>query len=414
MEELPAYPPCGEGEHIYLMVQKTNLSTLQMVGIVARHFRVPMGSVGYAGLKDKVAVTQQVVSVHTPGKTPEDFPSLEHPKLAIIWMDLHTNKLRRGHLRGNRFSIRIRNVEPTKVVYAKRVLDRLAASGIPNRFGEQRFGHVLNNHLIARSILLGDDQAAVQELLAPAADLRSEHAEGRRLFLEGKYADAARLMPPGAEAEAAVLRALASGRPVRKALQAMPYSARSFYFSSFQSAVFNHVLDERLADGTWNTLREGDLASKHENGAVFSVDAATLADPATAARQQAMEISPSGPMWGLSMPHPTGPVGELEAAALAATGVADDAFAALKREWGEEVRGDRRPLRVPLGLPVIEGGADQHGGYIKCAFDLPAGSFATVVMREIMKPDGASLEAPPPPADAQAEDHPDGHAEGHP
>lgn len=386
VEELPSYEPSGSGEHLYMMVQKTGLSTLQMVNIIARHFRVPPGAVGFAGLKDKNAVTRQVVSVHVPGKNLSHFPALEHQRLVVLWSDMHGNKLRRGHLRGNRFTIKVRSVEPGKVVHVKRTLDMLAREGVPNRFGEQRFGHAQNNHLIGRAILVGEDQAAISELLAPPGDTRSEHTVGRALFLEGRYAEAAATLPPGAEAETTVLRNLAAGRTPRRALRNIGYMARSFYLSSFQSAVFNAVLDRRLASGTWNQLVEGDLALKHENGAVFAVDASVLADPTTAQRQRSMQISPSGPMWGLSMARGAGAIAEIEEQALASAGITPDTFETFRREWGEELRGDRRPLRMPLVFSGVEGGVDEHGSYIKCVFDLPAGSFATVVMREVMKP----------------------------
>jgi tRNA pseudouridine13 synthase len=385
VEELPAYTPSGQGEHLYLMLQKVGLSTMQMVGIVARHFRVPIGAVGIAGLKDKHAVTRQVVSVHVPGRKPEDFPALRHPRIDVVWMDLHTNKLRRGHLKGNRFSIRVRNVEPTRVVYAKRTLERLLDLGIPNRFGTQRFGRAGNNHLIGRSIIVGDDSAAVQELLAPATDTRPEHQAGRELFLAGRYAQAADLLPEGAEAESCVLRALAQGRTPAQAIRAMPHTARSFFLSSFQSAVFNAVLDARLEQGTWNALLPGDLAFKHENGAVFAIDDGTLALPDTATRLAAHAISPTGPMWGLAMPRATLAPGDLDLEALVLAGVSPDDFERLARGTGEQLKGERRALRIDLGLPTVEGGADEHGHYIRCAFDLPAGAFATVVMQEVMK-----------------------------
>jgi len=396
VEELPAYEPSGEGEHLYIMIQKTNLSTLQMVGIVARHFRVPIGSVGFAGLKDKVAVTRQVVSVHIPGRKPESFPALSHPRLEVVWMDLHANKLRRGHLRGNRFSIRVRGVEPTRVVHAKRAMEILMEKGVPNRFGAQRFGRCGNNHLVGRSILRGDAAGAVRELLASDLDAFPEHAAARDLFLTGRYAEAAGLMPEGAEAEAAVLRALAQGRTPAQAIRAMPHTARSFFLSSFQSAVFNAVLDQRLERGDWDRLLPGDIACKRENGACFAVDSAVLAEPATADRLASQEISPTGPMWGLSMLRAGDEPGAIETAALAATGAAPEDFERLRSGTGEEVRGERRALRVAVGLPHVEGGCDEHGPYIRCAFDLPAGSFATVVMQEIMKTAGRPDEAAPP------------------
>mgnify|MGYP000561864870 CR=1 FL=1 len=99
--------------------------------IVARHFGVKERDVGYAGLKDRAAITRQLVSVHTPGKGPADFSSLEHDKLKVLWVDKHANKLRQGHLAGNRFIVRIRGVNPTDAVRAHRVVSRLEKTGVP-------------------------------------------------------------------------------------------------------------------------------------------------------------------------------------------------------------------------------------------------------------------------------------------
>ena len=120
-------------------------------------------AVGYAGLKDKRAVTRQLVSIHVPGKKPTDFPEFQHAggRLKVLWSDLHTNKLRLGHLAGNRFVVWIRGTEPTRAVHAHRVLQRLEAVGVPNRAGEQRFGHLGNNHLVARHWIRGEYREAL-------------------------------------------------------------------------------------------------------------------------------------------------------------------------------------------------------------------------------------------------------------
>jgi tRNA pseudouridine13 synthase len=396
VEEIPLYDPSGQGEHIYLMVQKAGMSTLQMLGLLAKHFRVPMGALGYAGLKDKHAITRQVVSIHTPGKTAADFPAINHPRLAVLWADQHENKLRRGHLRGNHFSIRVRDVEPTRVLAAKRVLDRLTVLGSPNRLGEQRFGRCLNNHLIGRAILLADGPAALRELLLPAADTQPEHARQRELIQEGKFREAAELLPDGAATERDALLELARGSTPLDVIRRMAPVARSFFISAFQSAVFNAVLDQRLAGGAaaMGRLEPGDLAFKHDNGASFEVDPATAADPETLARLERLEISPSGPMWGLKMKRATGAPDTRELEALRAAGVELADLSACSRALDHEIHGERRPLRVPVRHAECEGGTDEFGPYVKCRFELPPGAFATVAMREIMKPErqaGATL-----------------------
>jgi len=395
VEEIPAYDPTGEGEHLYLMVQKAGLSTLGMVALIARHFGVRESAVGYAGLKDKHAITRQAVTVHVPGKKPEDFPQLVHPKLVVLGAVMHANKLRRGHLRGNRFVIKVRGTPATGVITAQKVLTRLEAEGMANRLGEQRFGHGGNNHEIGRSILLGDFDSACDQLIAPAGDIRPEHVLAQEHYFAGRYLDALNLMPVGAETESAVLRTLIRGGSREKAVKSIGRAAASFYATSFQSAIFNKLLEDRLSAGTLATLELGDLAFKHDNTAVFAVDEATLAEPTLAERVAKFEVSPSGPMWGPSMKRATGAVAAREDLALAETGVTLEHLEKFAEQVSEGVAGKRRALRVRVMYPQVEGGVDEFGSYVKCSFELPAGSFATVVMREMIKPAaGAGIEDP--------------------
>lgn len=391
VEELPAYQPCGEGEHIYLFVEKRNLSTLEMVRVLATHFSVREGAIGYAGLKDKRAITRQVVSIHAPGKRVEDFPMVTHERIGVLWADYHTNKLRPGHLAGNRFSVRIRGTEAIKVRAASAVLERLAALGVPNRVGEQRFGNRQTNHRIGAAIIKGDYEAVLRLLLGPDPDHPDRFGEAREAFARGDYKGALLVLPRTARAEQAALRALVRGWNAESAVKAIDPSARSFFVSAFQSAVFNAVLDSRIADGMLGTLRAGDLAFKHDNRAVFAVDEMT-ADPTNSERLRRFEISPSGPMWGASMIRAKGATDGQELAALLGAGLTPDDLARYDERSRVSMNGQRRPLRVPVIDPEVEGGIDEHGHYVRCAFDLPRGSFATVVLREIIKPRVSGLE----------------------
>lgn len=396
VEELPLYEPAGQGEHIYLFIEKRELPTLGLVDLLALHFGVRQFAVGYAGLKDKFAITRQLVSIHTPGKRPEDFPPFEHPKVSVLWVNLHTNKLRRGHLKGNRFTIRIRDVETSLAPVADQILQKLQSQGIPNRFGEQRFGHLLRNHLVGRALLLGRHEDAVHALLDPSTTGTDLHAGARQAFVEGRLDDALMAFPRSLSAERAVLRSLTRGRSCADAIGTITRQVRDFYISSFQSAIFNAVLDQRLADGLIGTLREGDLAMKHENRAVFLVDDHALQDENDLQqRLDAIDISPSGPMWGPGMQRATGTTDEHELAALANAGVTveDLQIYADKRRGG--IEGLRRPLRIPLTHANATAGEDEHGSYIQCTFDLPRGAFATTVMREIIKPQTAHPDGGP-------------------
>lgn len=389
VEEIPQYEPCGEGEHLYLFIEKRELSTQQLVSILADHFKVDRRAIGYAGMKDKQAITRQVISVHAPGRSIEDFPMLRHDRASVLWADHHTNKLRVGHLRGNRFSIRIRGVEPTAVLRARRVLARLEMEGVPNRFGEQRFGVLGNNHLVGRALILQDHDLAASLLLGPSSQRPDINSEARAFFIAGDYAAAREAFHHSARAERSVLLGLARGASAAKAFLRLDRVLKGFYLSALQSAVFNAVLDARAAEGGCGVLRPGDVAVKHANGALFDVDEAVTADPSTAERLRTFEISASGPLWGVSMRRAAGPVDEAEVAALNRAGLTPDDLARFDESSRDLINGARRPLRAPVMHPQVEGGVDEHGPYIRCAFDLPKGSFATVVMGEVMKVDGA-------------------------
>ena len=394
VEELPAYEPCGEGEHLYLFVQKRHMATMHAVRLLAEHFGVKREAVGFAGLKDKVGITTQLISIHLPGKKDSDFTSFEHPNIGVLWMDRHTNKLRRGHLAGNRFVIRVRGAGVGKVVYAHKSLAMLAAMGAPNRIGVQRFGMLRNNHTVGRALLLGDSKDALDALLLPHPEFPDIQPEARRLYSEGKYEEAMRAMTGGSHTERRVLAALARGASPAHAVGAIERIDYSFYITAFQSAVFNEILEERIAVGWLAALGDGDLAFKHDSGAVFPVGAGMSEAERVVLdeRLRKLEISPSGPMWGPEMTRAAAEVGEHERRALEATGVTVARLESLNSRDVEAMVGQRRPMRVPVRLPDVEAGVDEHGEYIKCVFELPRGAFATTVLQEIMKGDVGSEE----------------------
>lgn len=391
VEEIPSYEPCGSGEHLYLWIQKINMSTMHVVRILADHFEVRRDAVGFAGLKDRMAVTTQLFSIHLPGKSENDFGVFGHPGITILWIDRHANKLRRGHLKGNRFVIRIRGTSASRVVHAHRAIAQLARLGVPNRIGVQRFGMIRRNHMVGRALLKRDHQGVLDAMLGPCDEFPNMQPEARALYAQGKFQEAIVALPGAAHTEKRVLAALARGASASKAVHMIEPSDADFFLTAMQSAVFNGVLDARIAAGLHDRLLAGDLAFKHDNGAVFAVHDALPADAQAALDERLMrlEISPSGPMWGVEMTRPTGKPLEIELEALAAAGLSEQALAETTKRARESLAGKRRPLRVPLTMPDVEAGVDEHGEYIKCVFELPRGSFATSALQEIMKTDVA-------------------------
>lgn len=394
VEEQPLYRPCGEGEHVYLFVEKRGLATSQLVHALAKHFGVKRAAVGVAGMKDKSAITRQVISIHTPGRTFTDFPMIENDRISVLWADMHTNKLRLGHLRGNRFSIRVRGLDASAVTRAWEVLRRLRFRGAPNFAGEQRFGCRRNNHRLGRAMILQDWRGVLDELLGPDEAFPHLNAEARRLYARGEFSAALDAYPVACRHERVALHALEQGGSAKRAVRAIDFTQRRFWFTSLQSWIFNRCLADRIERREFDRFVEGDVAVRLDNGALFEVDAPTLANPALAERLARFEVSPTGPIWGTEMMRAAGAVAERESAALAEAGLTEADLDEAVRQLGRSMSGGRRAYRVPLIDPEVEGGVDEHGPFVRCAFELPPGAFATVVMREVMK-----TSDPPSPTD---------------
>ena len=397
VDEEPLYQPSGEGEHLYLFLEKREATTMQAIKAVAKAFRVPQKAIGHAGLKDKHAVTRQHLSVWLPG-TPD--PGFEddcvarvnhHPKLHVHWKERHGNKLRRGHHGGNRFGILVRGVGPEAVLKARPILDRLAEEGLPNAVGPQRFGFRGNAHKLGKLLLQGDAQGFLGELLG--ADGEEENprlTEARAAYRAGDLAAAIGGWPRSLPHERQALDNLRQGRGAGAAVRAIARTQRDFLVSALQSAAFNAVLARRIEAGTWDRLIDGDLAWKHGNRATFPVDPQTAAaENAEGGRVGLFEVSPSGPLPGPDCQPAEREALAVEEAALAEAGL-DRALFDTRAGEGEDkplasVGGARRPLRVPVKDVSYSGGADEHGPYLKVSFELGRGVYATSVMAEVMK-----------------------------
>ena len=160
VQEIPLYEPSGEGEHVYCEIQKIGLTTFDAMHQLGKALDISTREIGYAGMKDAHAITRQVFSI--AGTTPEAVMALRLPNITIQWAARHGNKLRLGHLQGNRFAIKIREVLPTDVVKLKPVLDIIQKRGMPNFFGEQRFGRRNNNDLLGAALIRGDHETCAE------------------------------------------------------------------------------------------------------------------------------------------------------------------------------------------------------------------------------------------------------------
>lgn len=394
VEELPLIEPAGSGEHLYLLIEKRNRATSDVVARLAKLFNVRKSDIGWAGLKDKRAVTRQYLSVWLPkpGSEEKGLERLAYTGLKLLRWARHTQKLRRGQLRGNRFEIRIRGVGAEALGRVREVLEILKQRGVPNFVGEQRFGYRGNNHLVGRALLLGRYQEALDLMLGrPSEQDWGDAAAARAAYEAGDYARALELLPRKLRSERHLLDLLRQGYKAEEVIQRMDPVQYQFMLNALQSAIFNRVLDRRLREGKLDQLLEGDLAWEHASGRVYRVSAAEAERyNIPGGPVERLEISPSGPMWGPGMLMPEGPAGQWEREALEEAGLREEDF---NGRDSLPVEGFRRPLRCTLREPEAEAGEDAHGPYIRLRFELPAGAYATVVLREIMKPPTCRVES---------------------
>jgi len=315
VDEVPAYLPSGSGPHLYLRVEKRGRTTRDVLRALSRKLGVPDRDAGYAGLKDRDAVTTQWLSF--PVAQDPDPASLGEPGLSVLEASRHQNKLRPGHARGNRFRVTVRGGDLPR---ARACAEALSARGLPNFFGPQRFGADGSNAAVGRALLLG-------------------------------------------------LRTPEAGRAARDRF------LRRLCISAFQSELFNRWLEERIGDGLFAVALAGDVLKKLDSGGLF-----TCQDPAVdGARLARFEISPAGPMFGRKLREASGEPLAREQRLLAAAGIG---LADLARGGGE-AEGTRRAARLPVAVELHP----LPDGYLAC-FELPGGSYATVVMRELLKGEG--------------------------
>lgn len=381
VEELPLYQPTGEGEHLYLCIQKRGLPHTELLRILRQHFRVNEHAIGFAGMKDKLAVTRQMVSIHLPDGDPDSM-DITDKRVQVLWSERHHNKLRRGHLVGNRFSIRIRETDPLKAPIVLEKLRILEEKGVPNYYGYQRFGYRLNTHRLGLLVVMEDWDGLMAELLgSTGSPFPERQREARECYDRGSYMESLSMWSKNEQAERVALKVLADGGSTQDAVRRISKYTVNFWVSAFQSAAFNLVLDKRLMDDRMHLVEVGDIAMRQDSRRQFLVHESIHDDPKFQQEIRDFLVSPTGPMWGRHMLEPAGRTKEEELEALRSTG------GDLERleQCPFNSRGTRRPLRIKISNIEVDSGVDEDGGYIRTAFDLPRGAYATVVLREFVE-----------------------------
>jgi tRNA pseudouridine13 synthase len=261
VEELPLYEASGSGAHLYVSLTREGWTTRRMADALANLFGVNRRDVGFAGLKDRNARCTQTFSL--PGLAPEDAARIE-PALPfqVNWAKQHSNKLKVGHLLGNRFTITISDlaVPPEEALSRSHAIAAvIALRGVPNFFGPQRFGWEGGNVAKGRAALLGQ---------GPRRD---------------------------------------------------PWLTK-LLVSAYQSHLFNRYLAGRLAAGLFGQVIEGDVCKKADTGGMFDVQDAAAEQP----RYARGEITFTGPIYGKKMWAAKGQAAALEASVLAEAELSDE------------------------------------------------------------------------------------------
>ena len=309
VDEVLDIPLSGEGEHLWLWVEKRNLNTEEAARRLAKAAGVPLRTVSYAGLKDRQALTRQWFSLHLPGKADPDLSAAQNDTLSILKQTRHSRKLQRGAHSANGFTLRLTALAADRAALDER-LEAMQRTGVPNYFGTQRFGF-----------------------------------QGGNVFDAQQYAER---------------QALPEQRNVRSRLLS---TARSF--------LFNRMLAARVADGTWNRAQVGDLLAFTDSRSFFPAGEAECSDP----RLAILDLHPTGALWGEGGSVATGDCAALENA------IAGEHQALCSWLARAGLAQERRILRLPIG------GLTWHypePDILQLEFVLPAGCFATVVVRELV------------------------------
>jgi tRNA pseudouridine13 synthase len=305
VEEVPAYAPTGTGEHVFAFIEKRGRTTKDAVRELCESVGADPRAAGWAGLKDRHAITRQWISIC--GATPDALMRSEIEGIRVLQALPHPHKLRTGHLQANRFHIRLRQVDASRIDDLHRVLSEIERHGLPNYYGEQRFGR------------------------------------------------------EGDNAERALRWVLGEARAPRSGFQ------RKLQMSALQSELFNRCVAERVQSSTLGQVFAGDVMKKHDSGGLFI---ATDAEE-TQTRADAWEVSPTGPIFGAKMRWPEGEARDREEALLKQPGLTLEHLAKWKRVtrpyWcGRFSSGMHSPPRPAKSALLPEEKYDRHSRETHC------------------------------------------------
>jgi len=394
-----AWEPAGEGRYLICVLVKRRWDTFLAVRQVAQRLRISQKRIRFAGIKDTKALTAQHISLQNV--SPNKVLDVQIKDITLYPQGFSRDRMYSQLIKGNRFHITVRGLDhPVPVIeeQTKNVQDEIESiSGVPNFFGHQRFGTIRpNTHQVGKHLTRGDvEKAALVFLAEPSIHEHPEAREARqRLQDTMDFKEALNSFPRFLRYERFMLRHLAKyPNDFVGAFRELPRRLRKLFVQAYQSYLFNRFLSERIRRGIpLDEPQIGDYTIKLDEHGLPTEEY----DQATATNLQTIEdavkegkMCVSAPLIGPEQPSSRGVQGEIEETILEAENVAPEKFQ-LSFMPEATAEGRVRPILNPVwNLLQEEISADSENKdkqMMKLGFTLNRGSYATVVLREFMKP----------------------------
>ena len=376
VEELTNIVPSSEGAFALYRLEKRSWTTLDALQAIRRRWKIEPRRLSYGGLKDRHAQTVQYFTIfHGPGR------DLKHRDIRVQYLGQATAPYTSQAIRANRFRITLRNVRPQELAPARSALDEVRGDGVPNYFDDQRFGSVgEEGHFVARSLVLGRYEEALRLALAEPYPYDRALQKQEKAILRahwGNWVTCKALLPRG-HARSIVDYLVSHAADFRGAVARLRPELRSLYLSAYQSYLWNGILARALEQ----LCRPGQLVPIHVRLGTLPMhrllDETQRAElrhlllPLPSARLRLDPGDPRAPLVGARVAEEGIPLKELKIRAFR-----EPFFA----------KGERRALCLPANLEYEVSEDERHSGQSKLvlSFDLPRGSYATLIVKRIQQ-----------------------------
>ena len=422
VEEIPEMLPDGEGPNIWIWIEKLGRSTLDVLLDISRDLHISRKRTGFAGMKDKNAITRQWICISNM-ESEEQFNEVEALAGAIkntefLEITRGRKTLRMGQLKGNKFRILIKDVEGMEnfdtpleayedaAERAEKILKKLERTGVPNYFGWQRFGKPrTTTHLVGEALVRNNLGEAVGRYIGhPSPEEGEDSQKARQAYDDGDLEKSLELMHGGMRYEKMMIRELIkeqnkaarrlaeergcdvedidkseielSDKAYKSAIYALPKPLQRMFVHAYQSYLFNAVVSERVAMGMDRYI-EGDILIDKEEHIVRDRTPEEFQEMVSS-----FAVNQTAPLFGTKVPFAGGKVGEMEEEILSGYDLTREDF-----ECPKMPKLGSHGLRRAIRFQVWDASAEACEDGVWCEFSIDKGSYATSVLREVMKVD---------------------------